>query len=283
MSAPAHLPDGIHHGIAEADYHALDRFSKSAATKLLRSPAHYRYGERTETAAMKQGSLIDVALTEPDRLDTGGPDAGGYHVVADELRMDSRSKAYQAEQAQAGDRIIVRQRDMDAALAIRDAVQAHSICRELLDGAKAQTAALWTERLEPDVAVPCKSRLDWINKRLGCVIDLKSTDDARPGAFGKTAARFDYPLQAAVYLRGYAMAGGTPPEAFIFIVVERDPPHGIGVYDLPERALAVGVQRWHEAVERYAHCRATDHWPGYQEVLSTADLPVWFYPREEII
>ncbi|MCB1809896.1 MAG: hypothetical protein KDJ99_33425, partial [Candidatus Competibacteraceae bacterium] len=85
------LPDvGIVAGIPEDEYHALPRLSQSSIKTLLRSPSHYKHGERKETAAMKQGSLIDIALTEPERLDAD------YHVVPAGFRMDPRTKAYQA-------------------------------------------------------------------------------------------------------------------------------------------------------------------------------------------
>ena len=267
------LPDvGIVAGIPEDEYHALPRLSQSSIKTLLRSPSHYKHGERKETAAMKQGSLIDIALTEPARLDTD------YHVVPAGFRMDPRTKAYQAEEALAAGRIMVKQPDMDHALAIRDAVQGHLIASQLLEGAQAQLAAFWVEAT-PHGVVSMKGRMDWVNPGMRILIDLKSTDDAR--SFPKKAGDLGYFIQDAAYRRGWEMAGGFAVDAFVFIVVERDPPHGIKLYELSQKARDKGLQQYLKGVNRYAQCVATDNWFTYDPHIVEVDVPEYTLRKYE--
>ena len=267
------LPDvGIVAGIPEDEYHALPRLSQSSIKTLLRSPAHYKGQERKESKEMKQGSLIDIALTEPARLDTD------YHVVPAGFRMDPRTKAYQAEEALAAGRIMVKQPDFDKAQAIRDAVQSHLIASQLLEGAQAQLAAFWQEETEHGL-VKMKGRMDWVNPGMRILIDLKSTDDAR--SFPKKAGDLGYFIQDAAYRRGWEMAGGFAVDAFVFIVVERDPPHGIKLYELSQKARDKGLQQYLKGVNRYAQCVATDNWFTYDPHIVEVDVPEYTLRKYE--
>lgn len=267
------LPDvGIVAGVPEEVYHQIPRLSQSSIKTLLRSPAHYKGQERKESKEMKQGSLIDIALTEPARLDTD------YHVVAAGFRMDPRTKAYKAEEELAAGRIMVKQPDFDKAQAVRDAVQGHLIASQLLEGAQAQLAAFWQEETEHG-AVSMKGRMDWVNPGMQALIDLKSTDDAR--AFPKKAGDLGYFIQDAAYRRGWELAGGFAVDAFVFVVVERDPPYGIKLYELSQKARDKGLQQYLKGVSRYAQCVATDNWFTYDPHIVEVDVPEYTLRKYE--
>jgi hypothetical protein len=124
-----------------------------------------------------------------------------------------------------------------------------------------------------------KARIDWVNPGMSVLIDLKSTDDAR--AFPKKASNYGYHIQDACYRHGWQEAGGWPVDAFVFVVVERDPPHGIKLYELSERARELGWQQYRKGVETYARCKQTDNWYGYNPMIDEVDLPGWGYYEED--
>lgn len=259
-------------GMPEADYFALPRLSQSAIKKILHSPAHYKHAQDKESAAMKQGSLIDVALTEPESLDTN------YHVIDNSIIQNKRHKAYQEIMDAAGDKVIVKQSDMDAALRVRDAVQSHPIAQQLLENVVSQQVALWTEQTDYG-PVDMKARIDWANPDMNVLIDLKSTDDAR--AFPKKASNFGYHIQDACYRHGWQEAGGWPVDAFVFVVVEREIPHGIKLYELNQRARDLGWRQYRRGVETYAKCKQNDNWYCYDPMIDEVDLPGWSYYEDE--
>lgn len=323
-------------GMPEADYFALPRLSQSAIKKILHSPAHYKHAQDKESAAMKQGSLIDVALTEPERLDTdyyivvddfriaSAPNTidppsdpmtlndiarlyperldTDFFVVPDSFRMDKRSQAYKdalmeangrelvkkkdmdhaldirAFIKSANGRILVKQADMDAALRVRDTVQSHPIAQQLLENVVSQQVALWTEQTDYG-PVDMKARIDWANPDMNVLIDLKSTDDAR--AFPKKASNFGYHIQDACYRHGWQEAGGWPVDAFVFVVVEREIPHGIKLYELNQRARDLGWRQYRRGVETYAKCKQNDNWYCYDPMIDEVDLPGWSYYEDE--
>ena len=91
------------------------------------------------------------------------------------------------------------------------------------------------------------------------IVDLKTTMDASPDAFARTAANFNYPLQAAYYVDGLQAAGIASPDAvtsFVFLVVEKTPPYGVAVYTLPEDAIEPRSQPVPEcALDLRGRCR----------------------------
>lgn len=267
-------PDGIHHGIPEDEYHALPRLSQSSIKDILRSPAHYRYGERKETAAMRKGTAVDIAITEPQRLESY------FHIVPDDLRMDPRTAAYKAAVIEAGDKALIKRKDYDHALRIRDAVLAHETVGKLIDGAQAQPVALWTERTAQG-PVRCKARLDWANEGARALLDLKTTVDARK--FGLKAEDMGYDIQGGFYTHGWMRAGGWEPEGFVFAVVETGPYPGIRCIELDAHDYHNGRDLALHGVAVYAGCRERDEWPGYLPGIECISLRPWYRDRVELL
>lgn len=264
----------IIYDLPETDYFALDRLSQSGIKAILKSPAHFKCARAKNTQHMVQGKLIDAVLTTPKGFDDL------YYVVPDDFRMDARTTAYKEAKRKAGGRTLVKQRDMDAAVAIRDVLEQHSTVSALINDAIPQPVALWEEPTEQS-RIPMKARLDWMSPEYKVLIDLKTTEDAQ--AFSRTAARLGYHIQDACYTHSWQQAGGFVPDAFIFIVVEREPPYGIRVLELSERAKELGLQRYRRGVEQYAACLKRNQWNAYSTDIETIDLPNYIYHHHEEI
>ena len=87
-------------------------------------------------------------------------------------------------------------------------------------------------------------------------------------------ARFDYHVQAAHYSVGAHAATGDWPD-YAIIAVEKKPPYACAIYTFDQEAMAVGMQRREEALNRYAECVVTGRWPAYPETVQTLSLPNW--------
>jgi len=103
-------------------------------------------------------------------------------------------------------------------------------------------------------------------KRL--LIDFKTTEDASPDACIRSVESYGYDTQAAFYLDAWKAATGEA-RTFLFIFQEKSPPYEVGfvrLHDAPgDEADWLEDARSKAAYARrqWAHCLATNEWPGY--------------------
>ena len=112
-----------------------------------------------------------------------------------------------------------------------------------------------------------------------CVVDIKTTANASPGEFRRSVYNFSYHLQAQHYM--VAAERGR----FIFIVVERDAPHCVAIYELDDDALKLGYEDREFLLGQWALCEAEeaagglDAWPGFAIEIQELSLPGWAYTQ----
>jgi hypothetical protein len=140
-------------------------------------------------------------------------------------------------------------------------------CQDLFSDGMAEQSAWW---LDPETGLLCKCRPDW--SRAGFLVDLKTTTNASPAGFARAVERYRYHVQAAYALDGWPTAGGDAMDQFIFVVVEKMPPHVIGLYDLSAARLDAARDLYRRDLATAADCLTRQHWPGYPTDIVT--LPV---------
>ena len=165
-----------------------------------------------------------------------------------------------------------------------ESVKAHDVASRLFHGGMAEVSLFWTDDA---TGVKCKARLDYLpekqpGRRL-VVPDLKSAVSADPGEFSRAAARFGYVMQQIHYSNGIRATGLDDDPAFLFVVVEKEPPHLVNVgqfaAEVDINATAAALDK---ALRLYRECLATDTWPGWPGVTDLT-LPTWhLYALEEI-
>ena len=246
------------------EYHA-DRsaVSKSWLDRIDRSPAHlkaYLDGYRPDTPAMLLGRLVHVAVLEPDLL--------ADLFVRPPEGINRRTNAGRAEYAEwqesVAGRTLVSIDQWIQALAIRDSVQQNRAAKALLTTGDPEQTVVW-KNLETGEL--CKARADWLRENV--IVDVKTTQDARPAAFAKSIANYRYDVQTSHYSEGFDL------DRFVFIAVEKEPPYACAVYAADEIIRARGKRARDRNLQTYAECRVTGTWPGYEEVIHTIELPRW--------
>lgn len=275
MSATACPASGIHPDVPAAEYHAWDAASNSRLNVLQRSAAHLRHeiGHPSPPSdAQVLGDAVHYAVLQPDLF-------GVRYACAPEC--DRRTKAgketWEAFAAENVGRTVLKRDDHTLCLALRDAVRAHPLARSLLAAAAAhrEVSLVWTDE---ESGVTCKARADLAAPAAAIVADLKTTTDASPGAFGRSVFNFGYHRQAAHYMNGFR-ALGIDVSDFLFIAVEKSPPHCVAVYRIDDDALEAGRHQLRGLLKRYHACTTSGAYPGYGDDILSLSLPAWAYSQ----
>lgn len=269
------LPVGVHRGIPAELYHRrhLGEASKSGLDQIERSPAHYKAwveGQREHTSSAFQfGTALHASLLEPKRFRETyvvEPDFGDCRykenkALRDEWRAENRGS------------VVISSADMLAIEGITGSVMAHDRARPLLTAGDSEVTIAWVDEA---TGVRCKARIDrlvqhgdsWI------AVDAKTTEDAGPEQFARSAARYGYHHQAAFYLRGL-QALGVSCSLFAFAAMEKEAPFAVAVYVLEEEALAHANACIDRALSRMARCLSSGEWPAYPREVQSLALPRW--------
>lgn len=260
------------------EYHACPEFSSSQLKDLNRSAAHFyvnsisKEAKKEASAAMNFGTLVHTMFLEPEQF-------ANEFVIAP--KFDRRTKAGKEEAAaweQANEgKMLVSEEDVENASRMATNLRTLSIYKAMQDNyGMAEASFFFTDpvyglnlRIRPDWHIaPCK---EFPN---GLIIDLKTTDDARPMAFSRTCANFSYDLSASMYREGFQAYYQTEEKpAFIFLVAERNMPFNVKQYKASDLFLSVGDGRYSKAKERLAESLLIDEWDGYSTDLEDIFLP----------
>jgi hypothetical protein len=248
----------------EETYHRGPELSKSGAKDLLKSPALYDY-RRTHPEHKDAWDLGTV--THGLILGTGWD-----VVIVDAEDWRGKAAREQRDEARAASKVAILAKDHQRMKATADAVLLHPLAGRMLEGGQPEASVFWTDDTGDHEPVRCRARFDYLHPSAG--IDVKTCMDASPAAFTKSVVNFAYDMQAFVYPDGLRhVTGELLP--FLFIAVEKEPPHQVAVYDLDFPFIDRGERHWRDALASFAACNASGVWPGYPADIQTLSAPRW--------
>ena len=265
------MPEDVYH----ADPVPAGSLSSGGARLLLEpgGPAKfaYRRGRQINSSTFDIGKAAHTLAL--------GAGAGITVVAASSWQTKAAKEARAA--AYAIGAIPVLEDDHRRVVAMVDTLRAHPLAGALLgaDG-PAEQSMFWVDQ---DTGVWCRSRTDKaIRDRNGrlILIDLKTCENASDAGTSKSIASYGYHQQDPWYRAGAIANGLDDDPGFVFVFVEKAPPHLINVVQLPADDVAVGQRRNAAALRLYAECTAAGRWPGYDDDITEVALPP-YYPRQE--
>ena len=255
-----------------SDYHEIKALSNSSLSVLKRSPTEFykRFitGEMKgqETEAMLLGSAVHMLALEPERFDA-------QYVVLDGPTNQSKkppgpygrdTKAFQkwldAEMMQQTRKVLVRE-EFAESLAIAQAFQSHpEIMAIMASRAEKLFESEYSMEYEiGDDKVGLKCKIDFVCPEARLIIDLKTTSDPSPYAWGWSAEDFGYHRQAAIY--SDAMESKYhEPFRFLFGVVRSKEPYEAAVYELDAESIRRGRVEYEALIEEYIDRKAINDW-----------------------
>jgi hypothetical protein len=300
------IEPGIYYEMTNEAYHGdHDSYSKSSLVDFSVYPFNLKF-QRSQPDVRKVhfdlGTAVHTAILEPHMIDnvleTIPVDVLGKNGAKNTNAYRDWAAAVPASKA------IVTNVQRDMVLRIRDNVlenPAHSQARELLTGGKPEVSVFWDEiyDTEPNEdedgyqTLSSKTYEDPEGKHLlrmkvrpdyipadRIIVDLKtSAQDIDQASFEKSAYDKHYHWSAGLTLRGMNLATGNPHRVYIFVVVEVNEPHEVGVYRATEEMIALGKMETMETMGRLAWCDMTDTWPGIPNRIQQVGLPPWAYKK----
>ena len=232
-----------------------------------KSPFHYDrrfnnldYIHSAPTPALIIGDLVHTIVLEPHKSDD-------RYVI--KPHYDRRTKSGKIEHEKfmcsVQNRMIVEQEMLSQALQMALAVRNNELAQAIIHDAKIEQSIYFTH--EP-TGLQCKVRPDIWNNTL--VSDLKTTKDASYNSFQRSSFGYGYFLQAGMIW--WALKSiGIVLEKFVFIVIEKEFPNAIAIYELAKECIEYGVEQFDKLIKLLAECQLKQSFPSY--AFSTLYLP----------
>lgn len=295
MTGPLITAPGAYPGISAEDYHRNPRLlpapslsSSGAKTLLSRSPYHFWWDSpmNADRPAEADKPHFNVGKAAHDMLLLSDRWPEQYHVLPDGYRApSSRTVNFTDDQlaalaAEEAGRTLLRHDEAETVHAVAAALRRNDLAvATLMNGVTEETLA-WQD---PETGVWLRARPDFrphslVEKRAVMVVsDLKfvAPQHATRAGFARAISSFGYHQSAAFYSDGIKAVFGHYPTHWLHVVVEKEPPHCVALYELPQEDIERG--RWlnREAIHTFALCLSTGKWPGYADEPAPVGLPVW--------
>lgn len=139
------------------------------------------------------------------------------------------------------------------------------------DAGKPELTLAWVD----DHDVPCRARLDWLRNDLLRIADYKSVGNtANPETISRTLISAGWDVQASFYLRGLKKITDKNSQ-FLFVAQETEPPYALSVIGIGPDILWLGEKKVQAAIDLWAKCLDSGHWPGYADRICYPILPAW--------
>jgi hypothetical protein len=288
ITKPGAYPD-----IDNADYHRNSdllpgpSLSSSGAKKLLaQSPFHFWYDSPMNPDRPEEGDASHFAIGKAahDVLLLEGRFDDHYHVLPEGFAWN-KTKAMpdaiaQAEAAREAGLCLLKHDDMATVQAVADVLAANPlVCAALKNGVTEETLA-WQDK---ETGVWLRARPDFRSNTIptgGKVrldVDLKfmAPTHCSPGGFARAIGNFGFHQSAAFYADGLKHCHGHAPTNRLHIVVEKEAPYSVSLYELPEEDVARGAWLNRQAIRKFADCASADKWPAYSDEPTLCGLTGW--------
>lgn len=287
-ATPQLLGPGIHPGLSDGEYDAIDAVRSSHLKALVppSTPAHLRelITHPKSKKCFDIGNAAHYGILRPEQFDKCFAVAGqcaattkagtrctnnGIWTLGDQWFCNVRGHA--PDGAVCDDRTVITEDDYRKCVGMREAVWAHPRARDFLERAEREVTGVWTD---PATELLCKFRMDAVIWAAGMAGDVKTARDASAEKFVYAIRDRCYHLSAAFYEHG-ATALDRLIDRFFFIAVESEPPHCVNLLLLRSEVIEEGWKLARHALETYAHCRLLNLWPGYPEAVQEIGLPAF--------
>ncbi|MCZ1006380.1 PD-(D/E)XK nuclease-like domain-containing protein [Streptomyces lydicus] len=204
-------------------------------------------------------------------------------VLVDAARWDSDAIKAEVASIRAAGGVPLKRPEFEQVQAMAAAIRRHPVASWLFEPetGTAESALVWRDG---PTGIMRRALLDWRpDPGPGRMIirDYKTARSADPATVARAVHEYGYHQQADWYRAGCRALGLCDETAeFVFVVQEKDPPYLVTVVQPDGMAMRIGAARNRRAIETYARCVETGHWPGYADEPVYLSLPPWAEIRD---
>jgi hypothetical protein len=200
-----------------------------------------KQGGKIDSPALRFGNLLHTLVLEPktyqDKFVVFNPEDRPEPTKS----MASKLNKAWKETVENRDGIVVNLEQYNRALAMRDKLLRHKEITDILDNSTKEVAKSW---IDFNTMINCKGKADIVVNGGDMLVDLKTTSKPITD-FRKSAYRYSYHRQAAFYLDGFGA------KEFVFIVIETNEPHQIGIFRCSDNFIEQGREEYISLLEEF--------------------------------
>lgn len=292
------MDNGIYTGISIQDYHANKTHISSTGIKMVKKSLSLWKWMQSHPQEYKLhfdfGNSFEVALLDKENFDKSVAimQTQDWIAKANEGRekpyaSPKQSKIYQTTEddfleKNAGKYFIpdVGPQSFEYLEYMLESCHKDAVIQKLIDNTEYQTSLFWTDQ---ESGINLKTRPDICKRKKNVIVNLKTTTDGSPTEFSRELANYDYPLQAAIEIRGCIETGLMPQvDNYFWLVVEKVPPFNATLYEFDKSDQLSLLDELDFLLKKIAHAQQENLYPGYgdrsdnQYGILTANIPLWY-------
>ncbi len=224
--------------------------------------------------------LIDLYVTKPDISRRTAAGKAEYDaIVLDRIVLDpddfGQACYFFAELCRISGKTIVKLEDYETAEGCANAILTHDSL-SILNTCKAMVEKRMDFELD---GVPMRCKPDWCDLNLALIIDIKTTQDASPSGFARSASDYGYYRQAWLYREAVRIKTGIDCR-FLFACVETTKPYSVAVYEPSDEMMRAGENDARALIAEYRYRYESNDWlQDWSKGIKPLDLPKWFTQR----
>jgi PDDEXK-like domain of unknown function (DUF3799) len=243
-----------------------------------RSPLHYWWQSSLNPARPAQDEKRHFAIGKAchDMLLLGSRWPDFYHITPDGFsRAKTKAMAEDIEAADAAiaaGKTVLNADDAETVRSMAASLLRNSFARAALTNGEAEVTLAWQDK---ETGVWCRARPDFLPHKRKIIPDLKTAADGRPDAFARAIGSFGYHIAAAHYMAGIEAIYGERPTNWLHVVIEKEAPYAVSLYELPAEDIEIGEDLRRRALRTFADCLTADRWPAYAADVTPVGLAGW--------
>lgn len=274
------IEDGIHTDISIKEYHENQTHISATQIKYAKTSlkhfhwyvtgqipkpegSHFGFGNAFELALLDQaGYLKEVAVL---------PDEEWCDLalsVKPELKNVRNSKEYQDASKEFhkanAHKYIINDTGKESFETIENMLEScyqDKVIQALIKNTEYQLSLFWTDE---ETGLRLKTRPDICKRNKNVIINVKTIEDGSPESFSRELAKYDYPLQACIEIKGCLATGLMDRvDSYFWLVVEKVPPYNATIYEFTESDQKACSDSVSYHLNKLARAKKENAYPGY--------------------
>jgi hypothetical protein len=154
------------------------------------------------------------------------------------------------------------------------------VIQALIKNTEYQLSLFWTDE---ETGLKLKTRPDICKRNKNVIINLKTIEDGSPEAWSRELAKWDYPLQACIEIKGCLATGLMDRvDSYFWLVVEKVPPYNATIYEFTESDQKACADSVGYHLNKLARAKEQNSYPGYSNEsdnvhgILKAELPKYY-------